>query len=106
MHGFYPVCNSSGVIVVYLDFPSRQDTKRWGHVRLFLVWHLPFSIEGFAIHCSYYLISFPLLLSNSNLAFRRKADEVTGDQGALPYCQTPAIPFYRQLYVTQDLCFL
>ena len=28
MHGFYPVCNSSGVIVVYVDFPSRQNTKR------------------------------------------------------------------------------
>ena len=92
MHGFYAVCNSSGVIVVYLDFPSLQNTKRAGHVRLFLVWHLPFPIEGYAIHCSYYLIFFPFLLSNPNLAFRRKGDEVTGDQGAWPYCQTPAIP--------------
>ena len=93
MHGFYPVCNSSGVIVVYLDFPSWQNTKKVGHVRLFLVWHLPFPIESYGIHCSYYLISFPMLLSNPNLAFRRKADEVTGDQGAWPYFQTPAIPF-------------
>ena len=93
MHGFYPVCNSSGVSVVYLDLPSRQNTQRAGHVRLFLVWHLPFPIEGYAIHCLYYLISFPLLLSTPILAFRRKTDEVTGDQGALPYFQTPAIPF-------------
>ena len=93
MHGFYLVCNSSGVIVVYLVFSSRQNTKKAGHVCLFLVWHLPSPIEGYAIHCSYYLISFPLLLSNPNLAFRRKADEVTGDQGAWPYVQTPAIPF-------------
>ena len=82
MHGFYLVCNLSAFIVVYLDFPSRQNTKKAGHVRLFLVWHFPFPTESFAIHCSYYLISFPLLLSNLNLALRRKADEVTGDQGA------------------------
>ena len=93
MRSFYPDCNSSRVIVVYLDFPSLQNTKKAGHVRLFLVWHLPFPIEGYAIHCSYFLISFPLLLSNPNLAFRRKADEATGDQGASPYRQTPAIPF-------------
>ena len=93
MHGFYLVCNSSGVIIVYLDLPSRQNTQRAGHVRLFIVWHHPFPVEGYPIHCSYYLISFPLLHSGPNPAFRQKADEVTGDQGAWPYCQTPAIPF-------------
>ena len=93
MHGFYPVCNQSGVIVVYLDLPSRENTQRERHVRLFFVWQLQFPIKGYAIHCSDCLISFPLLLSGPNLAFRRKANEVTGDQGAWPYCQTPAIPF-------------
>ena len=85
MHGFYATCNLSGVIVVYLDHPSRQNTQRAGYVCLFLVWHLSFPIEGYAIHCSYYLISFPLLLSGPNQTFRRKADEVTGDQGAWPF---------------------
>ena len=76
MYGFHQPCDCTGVFVVYLDLPSWQNTQRAGHVRLFLVWHLPFPIEGYAIHCSYYLISFPLLLSGPNLAFRRKADEL------------------------------
>ena len=53
MHGFHQLCDCSGVFVVYLDLPSRQNTQRAGHVRLFLVWHLPFPIEGYAIRCSY-----------------------------------------------------
>ena len=57
MRGFYPVCNSNGVIVVYLDLPSRQNTQRAGHVRLFLFWHLPFHVEGYPIHCFYFISS-------------------------------------------------
>ena len=94
MRAFYLVCNSSCVLVVYLDLPSRQNTQRARHVRLFLICHLLFLIEGqYAFHFSYYLISFPLLPSGPNLALRRTADEVTGDQGAWPYCQTLTIPF-------------
>ena len=78
-----------------VDLPSRQNTQRAGHVRLFFVWHLPFPIEGYVIHCSYYLISFPLLLPAPILAFRWKTDEVTGDQGAWPYCQTVRLPELR-----------
>ena len=94
MHGFCPVYTSSGVILEYLDLASWQNTQRAGHVRLFLISHLPFPIEGYPIHCSYYLNFFSLVaFYGPDLAFRRKEYEVTGDQGALPYCPTPAIPF-------------
>ena len=75
-NGFYPVCNSSGVIVAYLDLPSRQNNQRAGYVRHFLVWHLPFPI-GYPIHCSYSLVPFSFfrLWSRSSFQSERRLSD-------------------------------
>ena len=77
MHGFYPGCHSSGFIV-YLDLPSRQNTQRAGHVRLFFgllasISHRKLSNSLFEFVLFNLL---PMLLSGANIAFRRRANEV------------------------------
>ena len=84
MHGLYPVCHSSGFIA-YLDLPSRQNTQRAGHVhfRGFLpsISHRRLPNSQFVL---FYLLL--LLLSGENIAFRRRANEVRGDQGKVFIC--------------------
>ena len=79
MPGFYPVCHSSGFIA-YLDLPSRQNTQRAGHVAFRGL--LP-SISHRRLPNSVFVLFnlLLLLLSFKNIAFRRRANEVRGDQG-------------------------
>ena len=70
MHVFYPICHSSGFIV-HPDLPSRQNTQRAGHIRVFLVCHFPFCIKGYPLSCwCYSVILHPLLLSGCESSFQ------------------------------------
>ena len=85
MHGFYPVCHSSDFIA-YLDLPSRQNTQRAGHVHfrglLSSIFHRRLLNSLFVL-----FNRLLLLLSFKNIAFRRRANEVRGDdQGKVFIC--------------------
>ena len=84
IHGFYPVCHSSGFIP-YLDIPSRQNTQRAEHVHFRGL--LP-SISQRRLPNSLFVLFnlFLLLLSFKNIAFRRRANEERGDHGRVFIC--------------------
>ena len=78
------VCHSSGFIA-YLDLPSWQNTQRAGHVNfrglLSSISHRRLPISVFVL---FNLLL--LLLSVKNIAFRRRANEVRGDEGKVFIC--------------------
>ena len=59
--GFYPSCHSHSFIL-HLDLLSRQNTQRAGHVRVLLVCHLPFLLEGCPMPCLSFILPPPSLV--------------------------------------------
>ena len=78
------VCHSSGFIA-YLDLPSRQNTQRAGDVNFRgLLPSIPHRRLPISLFVLFNLLL--LLLSFKNIAFRRRANEVKGDQGKVFIC--------------------
>ena len=83
MHGFSPVCHSSGFIA-YLDPPSKHSKS--GACSSFL--GLLSYISHRSLANSLFVLFNPLflLLSGENMAFSQRANEVRGDQGKVSIC--------------------